>query len=695
MTNARFGIALAIAALLTATGCWRSGAQGSGGPPDADTDSDTDTDTDIDIDTDTDSDTDVDSDTDTETETETDTAPPVDCGTEILVGDVSITSPADIAALAGVTWLQGSLSISGTTLENVDGMESLQCVDGYLTIDSNYSWGGDDWLDGLSGLKWIGYDLGVDFNYAADSAPLGRVGLSGLERVDGAFDSMENALSSLTGLEALQQVGFQISILRNSGLQSLTGLDGLEAIEDPDAWPFRIVGNPDLVSLDGLENLASLAGLEIDHNPSLADIGALGGVTAMGDLTVTDNLSLPTCSVVQLVQQMEAIGWDGAADISGNGADPPEGCEGVDPEAGADVDTDVDTDVDADPQCDGLGDLTACSIDSTVEAGFDLSYDICVAERCVSPGTSGMSSNTRGPAFPSPSDVAPSGYVRTEPVADEPIVDDPVTGLTWQGCAAGQSGADCEIGSASTLGFTAALQLCDALDWGGYDDWYMPDPYELHSLVAYGAAEPPAIDAVAFPGVPTYWDAPAFWSSNSSGSMADPVGLTIGFDNAYIQTSTDPAAVRCVRRDPLSLPERFSRNVVDGDPVVEDAITGLAWQGCAAGETGDHCTGYYAFGFDWEGAAAYCETLAWGGASDWRLPDVKELFGLYRRRDWIGPAHVDPVAFPSAPWDHFWSSTEQSAPESTGAYAVDFTGNSADPQDKADSALVRCVRELP
>jgi hypothetical protein len=793
MTNARFGIVLAIAVVLAATGCWRTGSQGSGGAPDADTDTDTDTDvdTDADSDTDTDSDTDVDSDTDTDsdsdtdtdadtdtdtdtdsdTDADTDTEPPVDCGSVVHDGDVSIAVPADIDALAGVTQITGELRVENAALTSLDGLESLRCVEGDVVVqfDSSlaslaglenlwhvgggltiaYDMNALTDLDGLAGLTEVGDDVhlegipgltdisaldglavvissltiedcpslhdlyGLQNVTAAGAVYLDGLGgltdLSGLESLATLTGDLVvyncGNLESLDGLDALSgALGCDLRLAQNSQLADLAALASLESINGE----LFVSSDDSLTGLGGLEGLSSISGgLRFLGNPTLIDINALDGLAAFsGGFEISDNPSLATCEAYQLLQQVEAEGWTGEPIIEGNAPDPIEGCEGVDPEAGADVDADTDADTDADagtatdPQCATASDFAFCALDTTASAGADLSYDICVGGSCVSPATCLTAAcNTPGPHGPLQADVAPSGFTCTESVAGQPIVSDAVTGLVWQGCSAGQSGTAC-AGTAALYHWGPAVFYCDSLDWGGFDDWYLPDPHELLSIVDFGEVEP-SIDAAAFPGTISdhyYW-------TDATDSVDALNAMGVAFYWGQAQTLLKAywlAAVRCVRRGAVDLPPtRFERSLADGDPVTADAVTGLMWQGCAAGQTGAHCTGYSTFGFHWSDAASYCSTLSWAGETDWRLPTVKELTSILDTRIDYG-APVDGSAFPTCPSGDYWSAT--ASPHLTADWLLVTVPNLPGVgsswnlvlEGGADSiALVRCVRDLP
>lgn len=91
---------------------------------------------------------------------------------------------------------------------------------------------------------------------------------------------------------------------------------------------------------------------------------------------------------------------------------------------------------------------------------------------------------------------------------------------------------------------------------------------------------------------------------------------------------------------------RYSRDIGDaGQPIVTDNVTGLFWQGCAMGRSGDDCAEGSPEVGSWPDAFAYCDSLSWGGQGDWRLPDRYELQSIvdYGR---IAPS-IDMSAFPS------------------------------------------------
>ncbi|MFO8073188.1 MAG: DUF1566 domain-containing protein [Polyangia bacterium] len=137
---------------------------------------------------------------------------------------------------------------------------------------------------------------------------------------------------------------------------------------------------------------------------------------------------------------------------------------------------------------------------------------------------------------------------------------------------------------------------------------------------------------------------------------------------------------------------RFTRDTsTSGQPTVHDDRTGLEWQGCARGLSGDSCGAGEATGMTWQEALDYCEGLSWGGDSDWRLPNVDELSSLVDNRKTSSP-FIDTAAFPATPSSWFWSSSSRAAGTSD-AWVVYFYYGSVYNDDKAFNNCARCVRD--
>ena len=376
-------------------------------------------------------------------------------------------------------------------------------------------------------------------------------------------------------------------------------------------------------------------------------------------------------------------------------------------------------------------DVSGCPADCSDQPDFtlcvivtdpDRDYDICIDGDCRSPGCGDATCNPPGPHFDLPDTNQRTCYNGTTEIecpgtpgepsctttdwcgqdaqygwdteheaterftrtgTDEPVVLDKVTGLEWQGCLSGQSGSDC-AGSNDTYSWQNALSYCDGLTWADFDDWRLPDRYELHSIVDCSKIDP-AIDDDAFPGTPSS----IFWSLSTyqdTSSYAWYVEFLYG-DVRPIASKASAFPVRCVRSSIVGR-DRFTRAGSD-EPVVADNATGLVWQGCPAGKSESDCTGSNET-YNWHDSLSYCEGLDWGGHEDWRLPDTKELASIVDDRH--NRPSIDSAAFPGTQNTYFWSSSTFTGALSY-TWHVEFTfGDVRNNTHKSSAFAVRCVR---
>lgn len=108
---------------------------------------------------------------------------------------------------------------------------------------------------------------------------------------------------------------------------------------------------------------------------------------------------------------------------------------------------------------------------------------------------------------------------------------DNVTGLEW------------ERDESTPPTWEDALSYCSGLDIDSKDDWRVPSPQELQSLVDYGT-DSPAINVDAFP----YATASYYWSV-ASGASDNGVAWAVYFSYGYLHRNgkTGSYKVRCVR----------------------------------------------------------------------------------------------------------------------------------------------------
>jgi hypothetical protein len=177
---------------------------------------------------------------------------------------------------------------------------------------------------------------------------------------------------------------------------------------------------------------------------------------------------------------------------------------------------------------------------------------------------------------------------------------DPDNTYTWYDGATGTPRIDND-----TQDFIAAL---NAEQYGGYDDWRLPTPFELVAIADYGRMSP-AINTAFFANTKNelYWSDTTYVANTAQ-------AFSISFFDGVPQYRDKSSAyfVRAVRGD------KAARSLVDnGDGTVTDTATGLMWQQDLSTTSRT-----------WATALDYCNALVLGGYTDWRSPNIKELLSL-------------------------------------------------------------------
>ena len=132
-----------------------------------------------------------------------------------------------------------------------------------------------------------------------------------------------------------------------------------------------------------------------------------------------------------------------------------------------------------------------------------------------------------------------------------------------------------------------------------------------------------------------------------------------------------------------------SRFLKHGNGTVTDTVSGLMWAQCAEGLSGSACTVGEAANFTWEEALIRARDSVLAGYTDWRLPNLKELFSMVEERC-VDPA-INLAVFPNTPASYFWSASP-SADSSHFAWIVGFMNGGADYGSRYSYSQVRLVR---
>lgn len=250
-------------------------------------------------------------------------------------------------------------------------------------------------------------------------------------------------------------------------------------------------------------------------------------------------------------------------------------------------------------------------------------------------------------------------------------ITDNVTGLMWQQADGGE------------MTIENAITYCDNLVLGGYSDWRLPIPIEAFSILNHQNNNP-AINTTYFPSTGAeYWWTSVFefnsttkvWVTNSGGGIGN-----------HLKTETISAGgtkkihARAVRNSntPTTITNHFLDN---GDGTITDNLTQLIWQKVPNTSA-----------LTWEQGLAYAEGLTLGGASDWRLPNIKELQSL-NNESATNPSVFSPY-FSNLGVHFYWSST--SLPnQTTKAWYWNTQYGITTYDVKTNSNYVICVRGNP
>lgn len=128
----------------------------------------------------------------------------------------------------------------------------------------------------------------------------------------------------------------------------------------------------------------------------------------------------------------------------------------------------------------------------------------------------------------------------------------------------------------------------------------------------------------------------------------------------------------------------------NGDGSVTHATTGLVWKRCSEGQAwdGSTCTGS-AVALTWAQALVQANASTDLGATDWRLPNVKELESLVEARCWT-PA-IDSAVFPQAEATDYWTSSPF-AGDPQASLVVNFDAGHTGSVARTAATAVRLVR---
>ena len=221
-------------------------------------------------------------------------------------------------------------------------------------------------------------------------------------------------------------------------------------------------------------------------------------------------------------------------------------------------------------------------------------------------------------------------------------VTDQATGLMWQKKSDGIE-----------RNWEAAKSYCGDLTLAGYSDWELPSKDVLKDMFEKKNLFDP------YNRESWYWSSTSNVDSSSSAWFANFYS-----DSVFYGSKSGSYYARCVRdgspeqqaKGPRSADGRYLDH---GNGAIKDTRTGLMWTKKDSYADLGEC-------LDWDDSRRYVSALRTGGYSDWRLPTVKELKGIYEEsksnnmaydHDSRYPLHLDSIFADWAAY-FYWSSEE-------------------------------------
>lgn len=176
----------------------------------------------------------------------------------------------------GCTDFDGSITISGNNITNLNGLSNLQYIRRDFIIENNPILSD---LTGLGALIKAG-----DFSIDNNPTLINLNGLNSLEEAKAFIVINNSSLVDLSGLTSVKTLKY-LGISYNSHLLNLNALNNLDSVE----LSVSIEQNPALISLQGLRNLRIAGSFSVSFNPLLANLNELENLKSLIGLTVDNS----------------------------------------------------------------------------------------------------------------------------------------------------------------------------------------------------------------------------------------------------------------------------------------------------------------------------------------------------------------------------------------------------------------------
>jgi hypothetical protein len=174
-------------------------------------------------------------------------------------------------------------------------------------------------LTSLQGLESLNQVTGI-FSIENNAALTSLQGLNNCHEIKDLYILFCPSLTNITSLEGLTRLG-RLSIENCTALTSLHGLENVTEIaveaENPrnSYGGINISGNPNLTSLQGLENCTYIRSIGIINNNGLTSLEGLHGLTKTTSIAISENNSLTSIEHLSSLTSIrsDARVWTGSS----------------------------------------------------------------------------------------------------------------------------------------------------------------------------------------------------------------------------------------------------------------------------------------------------------------------------------------------------------------------------------------------
>ncbi|MDX1699106.1 MAG: DUF1566 domain-containing protein [Melioribacteraceae bacterium] len=251
-----------------------------------------------------------------------------------------------------------------------------------------------------------------------------------------------------------------------------------------------------------------------------------------------------------------------------------------------------------------------------------------------------------------------ANYLKNEPKYQDNgdgTITDLVTGLMWS--KSPDMDNDGDIDADDKMTYDEAIAGASSFNLIGYNDWRLPSIKEMYSLILFSGVDPSGYEGSSTDGLVPFIDTDYFdfaYGDTDAGERI--IDAQFASTSMYVDDEllfgvnfADGRIKGYGLKMPFGPGEKtfyvmyvrgnnsygINNYVDNGDNTITDNATGLMWMKNDSEAT-----------MTWEEALSYAENSEFGGYSDWRVPDAKELQSIIdytRSPGTTNSAAIDPI----------------------------------------------------